>query len=99
MVGSFLAQVAADGVQIFLETHSEPRRLIGIRVAVADGRAALHPNQAGSPPSFAQKTMKARCFKRWNSAEPVSSPTGPPGFFDQTQVELAALVSRRRRKP
>ena len=43
-IGGFLARVAADGVQIFLETHSD-HVLNGIRVAVADGSAALLPEQ------------------------------------------------------
>ena len=43
-IGGFLAKVAADGVQIFLETHSD-HVLNGIRVAVADGSAALLPEQ------------------------------------------------------
>ena len=43
-IGAFLAQVAADGVQIFLETHSD-HVLNGIRVAVADSSAALLPEQ------------------------------------------------------
>ena len=42
--GGFLARVAADGVQIFLETHSD-HVLNGIRVAVADGSAALPSEQ------------------------------------------------------
>ena len=44
-IGGFLARVAADGVQVFVETHSD-HVLNGIRVAVADGSAALLPEQA-----------------------------------------------------
>ena len=44
-IGGFLARVAADGVQIFIETHSD-HVLNGIRVAVADGSAALLREQA-----------------------------------------------------
>ena len=43
-IGGFLARVAADGVQIFLETHSD-HVLNGIRVAVADDSAALPSEQ------------------------------------------------------
>ncbi len=93
-IGSFLAQVAGDGVQVFVETHSD-HVLNGIRVAVANGAAALREDQA-----------VIHFFRAEDNAEAVVESlelrqTGqltrwPVGFFDQTQVDLAALAVRRR---
>ena len=95
MIGSFLAQVAADGVQIFLETHSD-HVLNGIRVAVADGRAAFSPDQTvvhffralndGAPILESMELNRTGQLSAW-----------PAGFFDQAQVDLAVLASTRRR--
>ena len=94
-IGEFLAQVAADGVQIFLETHSD-HVLNGIRVAVAEGSAALLPEQVaihffraeddGSPALRSMEVTQTGQLSAW-----------PAGFFDQAQVDLAALASRQRR--
>ena len=94
-IGRFLAQVAADGVQVFLETHSD-HVLNGIRVAVADGSAALLPEQAaihffraeddGGPDLQSMELQRTGQLNAW-----------PAGFFDQAQVDLGALASRRRR--
>ena len=96
-IGGFLARVAADGVQIFLETHSD-HVLNGIRVAVADGSAALLPEQAvihffraeddGGPALQSMELQRTGQLTAW-----------PAGFFDQAQVDLAALASKRRRNP
>ena len=95
-IGGFLAQVAADGVQIFLETHSD-HVLNGIRVAVADRKAALSPDQT-----------VIHFFRAEDDEDPILQSmelgrTGqlsawPAGFFDQAQVDLAALASTRQRK-
>ena len=93
-IGGFLARVAADGVQIFLETHSD-HVLNGIRVAVADGSAALLSEQAAihffraeddGPAMESMKLQRTGQLSAW-----------PAGFFDQAQVDLAALAARRRR--
>ena len=96
-IGGFLARVAADGVQIFIETHSD-HVLNGIRVAVADGSAALLPEQAvihffraeddGGPALQSMELQRTGQLTAW-----------PAGFFDQAQVDLAALASKRRRNP
>ena len=93
-IGGFLAQVAADDVQVFLETHSD-HVLNGIRVAVAAGSAALLPEQAvihffrsdddGRPAVQSMELTQTGQLDAW-----------PAGFFDQAQIDLAALVSRRR---
>lgn len=94
-IGGFLAQVAADGVQVFIETHSD-HVLNGIRVSVAEGTATLSEEQA-----------VIYFFRGENDAGAVVQAMGlqrtgqltdwPAGFFDQTQVDLAALAARRRR--
>lgn len=94
-IGGFLARVAADGVQIFLETHSD-HVLNGIRVAVADGSAALAPEQVvihffraeddGGPTLQSIELRRTGQLTAW-----------PTGFFDQAQVDLATLASKRRR--
>ena len=95
-IGDFLARVAADGVQVFLETHSD-HVLNGIRVAIADGSAALLPEQAaihffrteddGGPDVKSIELKRTGQLTDW-----------PVGFFDQAQVDLAALASTRRRR-
>ena len=95
-IGGFLAQVAADGVQVFLETHSD-HVLNGIRVAVAAGTAALNPEQAAIHFFRAEDdggpTVESVELRRTGELT-----TWPAGFFDQTQIDLAALASRRRRR-
>ena len=96
MIGVFLARIAADDVQIFVETHSD-HVLDGIRLAVADGRAQLAPNQ-----------VVIQFFRAEDSKGPIVQPielkeagqlsAWPAGFFDQTQIDLAALASRRRHR-
>ncbi len=93
-MGGFLAKVAADGVQVFLETHSD-HVLNGIRVAVANGSAALTPEQTA-----------IHFFRAENDGEPVLESielrrtgqlsTWPVGFFDQERIDLAALALKRK---
>ena len=94
-IGGFLAQVAADGVQVFLETHSD-HVLNGIRLSVAEGTAALGEEQAvihffrgeddGGAAVESMAVRRTGQLTDW-----------PAGFFDQAQVDLAALAARRRR--
>ena len=94
-IGGFLAQIADDGVQVVLETHSD-HVLNGIRVAVAEGTAALNPEQAAIHFFRAEDdggpTVESMELRRTGELT-----TWPAGFFDQTQIDLAALASRRRR--
>ena len=93
-IGGFLARVAADGVQVFLETHSD-HVLNGIRVAIADGSAALLPEQAAIHFFRAEENggtdMQSMELQRTGQLT-----AWPAGFFDQAQVDLAALASMRR---
>lgn len=94
-IGGFLAQVAADGVQVFIETHSD-HVLNGIRVSVAEGTATLRKEQTvinffqgGNDVRAAVQEMELRQTGQLSD--------WPVGFFDQTQIDLAALAARRRR--
>ena len=94
-IGGLLAQVAADGVQVVLETHSD-HVLNGIRVSVAEGTAALNEEQAlihffggGEDEADVVESMAVR--------ESGQLTDWPAGFFDQTQVDLAMLARRRGR--
>ena len=96
-IGGFLARIAADGVQVFLETHSD-HVLNGIRVAVAEGSAALSTEEAAihffraededGPDRQSIELKRTGQLSAW-----------PVGFFDQVQVDLAALVSKQRINP
>ncbi len=94
-IGGFLARVAADGVQVFVETHSD-HVLNGIRVAVAEGTAALNPEQAAIHFFRAEDnggpTVESMELRRTGELA-----TWPTGFFDQAQIDLATLAARRRR--
>jgi predicted ATPase len=96
-IGGFLAHVAADGVQVLLETHSD-HVLNGIRTAVAEGHAALASEQVAihffhgeNEPGAPVETLtlqRTGQLSEW-----------PPGFFDQAQRDLAVLARLQRRKP
>lgn len=90
-LGRFLAQVAASGLQVLLETHSD-HVLNSLRVAVRDG--VLQPEDA-KVYFFDPKQMVD------GQAVPVSAisidRTGnlsnwPEGFFDQAESDLANLA-------
>ena len=95
-IGGFLARVAADGVQIFLETHSD-HVLNGIRVAVADGTAVLNPEQAAIH-FFRTEGDDGQTVESMELRQTGELTSWPAGFFDQTQIDLAALAARRRQQ-
>ena len=95
-VGGFLAQVAADGVQVFVETHSD-HVLNGIRLAVAHGRAALRPDEVAIH-FFHNEDDDGPMLQSMNLGDRGQLSDWPKGFFDQAQVDLAGLASRRRPK-
>lgn len=95
-MGGFLAQVAADGVQVLLETHSD-HVLNGIRKAVSEG-----------PGSLAAGDVAIYYFRAEEEpGEPVETlhllPSGqlsawPQGFFDQSRLDLAVLARKQQRR-
>lgn len=90
-MGSFLAMLAAAGVQVILETHSD-HVLSGVRLAIQQG--ALKPNDAAvhffnprprdnNEPAHVISPLidKNGNFSEW-----------PGGFFDQAEKDLAKLA-------
>lgn len=91
LMGQLMAQVAAAGTQVIVETHSD-HVLNGIRLAIRD--KILSP----------EKTA-LHYFSRNGYEIEIESPTidaegkidaWPEGFFDESIRNLAALSSRRR---
>ncbi len=85
-IGGFLAQMAAAGSQILVETHSD-HLLNGVRLALKDG--VIDPSDVAiyffSPLSGSRVTRlsvdKNGTVSDW-----------PPGFFDQSEMDLANLA-------
>ena len=98
-IGGFLARVAGDGVQVFVETHSD-HVLNGVRVAVAEGTAALNPEQAAIH-FFRAEDDGGQTVESMELRPTGELATWPVGFFDQAQIDLAALAAwrPRRRQP
>ena len=94
-IGGFLARVAADGVQMILETHSD-HVLNGIRVAVANGTAPLRPEQVVVN-FFRADDEEGPALESIELRQSGQLSAWPAGFFDQTQIDLAALTAKRRR--
>ena len=95
-IGGFLAQVAADGVQVFLETHSD-HVVNGIRVSIAEGKAALLEEQAVIH-FFRGEDEEGLSVESMEVRQTGQLTNWPAGFFDQAQVDLATLASSRRRR-
>ena len=86
-VGRLLSRMAASGLQIILETHSD-HLLNGVRLAVRDG--VIEPDDVmvhffgtgGDAGSITTVSMeRAGAISDW-----------PEGFFDQTERDLSALA-------
>jgi predicted ATPase len=90
-MGHFLAAMAAAGVQVLVETHSD-HVLNGIRRAI------------GEPGGLPASKAKVHFFDGDHSSSPQTlsfTETGgidswPRGFFDQFQLDVAALTRLRR---
>ena len=86
-IGRFVAQVAADGVQVVLETHSD-HVINGIRRAVAEG---VLPANNTIIQYFDQHVTEITIDERGKLSQ------WPAGFFDQIDQDLRALAQHRRR--
>jgi predicted ATPase len=93
-IGAFLARLAADGVQVVIETHSD-HVINGVRRAVAElnvldpAQAVVHFFQASDAdaPDVQSLELSAKGeLSEW-----------PKGFFDQIDSDLAILARARRR--
>lgn len=94
-MGVFLAQLAASGVQVLLETHSDHvlngiRRAIGEHRVLGSNDAIVHffDMEAESNPTIAALHFTdVGGLSDW-----------PPRFFDQFQLDVAALARVRRHR-
>lgn len=94
-MGAFLATLAASGVQVVMETHSDHvingiRRTIGEQKLLGADQALVHffdSNENDEPSWTTLEFTGTGNLTNW-----------PPRFFDQYQVDIAAL-SRVRRGP
>lgn len=89
-IGVFLAAMAAAGVQVLLETHSDHvlngiRRTIAESKALQSDRAIIHYFDANKPDPEALLFNETGGVSDW-----------PKGFFDQYQIDVAALSRVRR---
>ena len=88
-IGGFISTVAASGVQVIVETHSDHvlngiRKAVGVAAVIAPERVKLI--YFGNQPEPIQLTVGARgTISEW-----------PAGFFDQIETDLAELTRARR---
>lgn len=89
-MGHFLATIAAAGIQVIVETHSD-HVLNGIRRAIGEARvlsasdALVHFFDADGTAPQLLKFTETGGVDSW-----------PPGFFDQYQLDVTALTRVRR---
>jgi predicted ATPase len=94
LMGKLMAQIAAAGTQVIVETHSD-HVLDGIRLAVFEGlikpkQTCFHyfnRNEEGHIQLLTPKINEEGRIDNW-----------PDGFFDESVRNLSALASRRRRE-
>jgi len=94
-MGVFLAWLAGHGVQVVVETHSDHvlngiRRAIGEHGFLSHGEAIIHFFESDADDSCMTTPL------RFTPSGGVSD--WPPGFFDQYQIDVAALGRIRRRR-
>ena len=94
-IGRFLATLAASGVQVLVETHSD-HVLNGILLASVDAGHALRHDQVLIQYFHGDDAKERR-------AEPITVDargglsSWPAGFFDQSEKDMAAILEARRR--
>lgn len=93
-MGIFLSVIARSGVQVIVETHSD-HVLNGVRRAIAD---QLLPASAALVQFFDDDTVGGPRVQRLSFTARGGLSEWPPAFFDQYQLDVAAL-SRARREP
>jgi hypothetical protein len=85
-IGAFLCQMASDGVQLLVETHSD-HLLNGVRIAIRDG--LISPEDVAI--YFFTGREEARVMRLSVSRNGDIS-DWPDGFFDQSEKDLATLA-------
>lgn len=91
-MGYFLATVAASGVQVVIETHSD-HILNGIRRAIGEQKILIPADAIAYFYDFKKTSPKSLAFTETGSID-----HWPPGFFDQYQLDIRALTKVRRPK-
>lgn len=91
-MGTFLAQMAASGIQVLLETHSDHvvngiRRAIGELKTLESSQAIVHFFDDNFGPILPLKFDDIGGISQW-----------PRGFFDQYQIDIANITRIRRPK-
>ncbi|HAN79693.1 MAG TPA: hypothetical protein DCQ31_18990 [Bacteroidales bacterium] len=92
-LGKFLAQIAAAGVYVVIETHSD-HFISGIQIAIAEGIIVsekvninfFHASTNNQPEIKTIKISAKGELSEW-----------PRGFFDQTQIDYAHLFKLRKK--
>jgi predicted ATPase len=90
-IGGFLAWLAGKGLQVIIETHSDhvingSRRAIGEQGYVRADEAVVHFFEGTETPNVRELSFtEIGGISHW-----------PPGFFDQYQLDIAALGRVRR---
>ncbi len=93
-IGKFLAKIAATGVQVVIETHSE-HILNGIRIAALTEN--IHP-EATTINFFHRDSDDNVQINSISINEAGDLSAYPKGFFDQEQRDMAEIVRQKRRK-
>lgn len=94
-MGSFLAWLAGKGVQVVVETHSD-HVLNGVRRAIGEYGFLSHDNAIIH---FFDSDNRDACVTTPLRLAPSGGISDwPPGFFDQYQIDVAALGRVRRRR-
>lgn len=92
-IGRFLARVAADGVQVIIETHSD-HVINGIRHAVANPEHPIAPGDCKV--LFFLPESNSRVVEELEISISGAMSRWPAGFFDQVDQDLRALTDLQR---
>lgn len=88
-LGLFIGQMAASGVQVIIETHSDHvingiRRAVGEEKRLSADQTIVHYFEESSKPPVELHFTSEGGMSDW-----------PTGFFDQYQIDIAALTKAR----
>ena len=92
MLAAFLGRIAASGVQVLVETHSD-HFLNGLRLAVVQAGHPLQASQVG----IAHFTSEAAEVKveQIGITNRGALTSAPRGFFDQSEKDMADILKAR----